>query len=336
MKRIIKYVLALFMTFLSLYLVFIVFKLNVLPLKYMLLFIAVILVLNAIGHITLFMKKGWVKVFTGISYIILTIISFLGINYGLDTLNFLNKSFNNNDIEITTYNLIVLDNDDNKDKILANLREKIGFKEVDYTDIYDIYDDFVNKNVEAIFLDNSFIEMLEDEKDSIYDCITKCSFKDNYRIIYSVDIETKKENKHEGVKLKPMNIYLSGSDSRSKVIQNKSRSDVNMILTINPNTKTILMTSIPRDYYVAINGKTGLKDKLTHAGIYGIDTSRKTLEDLFVYEWGNFIKENDNNLVQIEEGDKYYNVCFRRIKNNGRMIAGLWTGRPGKIVWKRL
>ena len=94
MKRIIKYVLALFMTFLSLYLVFIVFKLNVLPLKYMLLFIAVILVLNAIGHITLFMKKGWVKVFTGISYIILTIISFLGINYGLDTLNFLNKSFN--------------------------------------------------------------------------------------------------------------------------------------------------------------------------------------------------------------------------------------------------
>ena len=300
MKKIIKYVLALFMTFLSLYLVFIVFKLNVLPLKYMLLFIAVILVFNVIGHITLFMKKGWVKVFTGISYIILTIIAFLGINYGLDTLNFLNKSFNNNDLEITTYNLIVLDNsryedlvdldnekigyldnDDNKDKILANLREKIGFKEVDYTDIYDIYDDFVNKNVEAIFLDNSFIEMLEDEKDSIYDCITKCSFKDNYRIIYSVDIETKKENKHEDVKLKPMNIYLSGSDSRSKVIQNKSRSDVNMILTINPNTKTILMTSIPRDYYVAINGKTGLKDKLTHAGIYGIDTSRKTLEDLF-------------------------------------------------------
>ena len=65
-------------------------------------------------------------------------------------------------------------------------------------------------------------------------------------------------------------------------------------------------------------------------------TQNKTLEDLFVYEWGNFIKENDNNLVQIEEGDKYYNVCFRRIKYNCRMIAGLWTGRPGKIVWKRL
>lgn len=300
MKKIIKYVIALFMTFLSLYLVFIVFKLNVLPLKYMLLFISLVLVFNVIGHITLFMKKGWVKVFTGISYVLLTIISFLGINYGLDTLNFLNKSFNNNDIEITTYNLIVLknsryedfvdldnekigylDNDDNKDKILANLREKIGFKEVDYTDIYDIYEDFVNKNVEAIFLDNSFIEMLEDEKGSIFDCLTKCSFKDDYRIIYSVDIETKKENRNEDVKLKPMNIYLSGSDSRSKVIQNKSRSDVNMILTINPNTKTILMTSIPRDYYVAVNGKTGLKDKLTHAGIYGIDTSRKTLEDLF-------------------------------------------------------
>lgn len=41
----------------------------------------------------------------------------------------------------------------------------------------------------------------------------------------------------------------------------------------------------------------------------------KTLENIFVYEWGNFIKENDNNLVQIEEGDKYCNICFRRIKN---------------------
>ena len=47
------------------------------------------------------------------------------------------------------------------------------------------------------------------------------------------------------------------------------------------NIHEILLTSIPRDYYVQVHGKSGLKDKLTHAGIYGLDTSRKTLEDLF-------------------------------------------------------
>ena len=54
-----------------------------------------------------------------------------------------------------------------------------------------------------------------------------------------------------------------------------------MILTINPNTHTILLTNIPRDYYVQLNGTTGLKDKLTHAGIYGTDMSRQTLGNLF-------------------------------------------------------
>lgn len=303
MKSVIKYVLSIFMALLSLYLIIVVSKLNILPVKYLSIFICVVVVLNIIGIVTLFLKRVWTKIITGICYVLLCIISFLGINYGLDTLDFLNKSFNNADIEVTTYSLIVLndsryekvtdldnekiaymDNDDNKDKILENLKKQINFNEKDYVDLYEVYDDFANKNIEAAFLDNALIEILEDEKGSICDCAGK-TFKDDYRVVYTVDIENKKETDKNGdVKLKPMNIYLSGSDSRSKTIQNKSRSDVNMVLTINPNTKTVLITSIPRDYYVQVSGKVGLKDKLTHAGIYGIDTSRKTVEDLFDIE----------------------------------------------------
>lgn len=298
MKKVIKYILAIFILVLSVYLIIVVNKLNVLPMKYFAIFVGVIGLLNIIGHSTLFMKKWWTKIFTGLSYVVLVVISFLGINYGLDTLNFLNKSFNNNNVEVTTYNLIVLnetgfdnisdldnehvavmDNDDNKDKVLKELKSKVNVLESDYEDIYDVYNALFNNKIKGAFLDSSLLEIIDDEA-SICDCKDQ-TFKDDYKVLYSYSIETKKEEKDENVKLKPMNIYLSGSDSRSKVIQNKSRSDVNMVLTINPDTKTVLMTSIPRDYYVSVNGKTGLKDKLTHAGIYGLDTSRRTIEDLF-------------------------------------------------------
>ncbi len=75
-------------------------------------------------------------------------------------------------------------------------------------------------------------------------------------------------------------VYISGSDSRSSVSDPNARSDVNILAVVNPTTGKILLVSIPRDYYVQLHGTTGLRDKLTHAGIYGIDMSRQTLEDL--------------------------------------------------------
>ena len=53
-----------------------------------------------------------------------------------------------------------------------------------------------------------------------------------------------------------------------------------MIITVNPKTHKILLTSIPRDYYVQLHGTTGLKDKLTHSGLYGINMTIDTVEDL--------------------------------------------------------
>ena len=67
----------------------------------------------------------------------------------------------------------------------------------------------------------------------------------------------------------PFNVYISGIDV-SGAISTTSRSDVNIIMTVNPNTHKILLTSTPRDYYVTIPGISGeQRDKLTHAGIYG-------------------------------------------------------------------
>ena len=72
-----------------------------------------------------------------------------------------------------------------------------------------------------------------------------------------------------------------------------------MIVTINPSTKTILLTSMPRDYYVQLHGTTGYKDKFTHSGIYGIEMSKATLEDLFNIKIDYTIKVGFNSVVRI-------------------------------------
>ena len=64
-------------------------------------------------------------------------------------------------------------------------------------------------------------------------------------------------------------VFVSGIDTEGS-IDTTSRSDVNMLVTVNPKTKQVLMTSIPRDYYVQLPGVSGESyDKLTHAGLYG-------------------------------------------------------------------
>ncbi len=80
--------------------------------------------------------------------------------------------------------------------------------------------------------------------------------------------------------IKPFVVYISGMDSRTG-LDTRSRSDVNILAAINPETHQILLVSTPRDYFVPLSISNGVKDKLTHAGIYGIDVSMDTLEMLY-------------------------------------------------------
>ena len=82
---------------------------------------------------------------------------------------------------------------------------------------------------------------------------------------YKIEEKTKDISKNVNVTKDPFVVYISGIDTYGSV-STVSRSDVNMILTVNPKTKQILMTSIPRDYYVTLANK-GKKDKLTHSGL---------------------------------------------------------------------
>lgn len=93
-------------------------------------------------------------------------------------------------------------------------------------------------------------------------------------------------------------LYISGIDTYGDISQ-KSRSDVNIIASINTDTRNILLTSTPRDYYVKIPMKGGVKDKLTHAGIYGVDVSIKTLENLYDISIDYYIRINFTTFINI-------------------------------------
>ena len=295
---------------LSGYLVSVINNLNVLPSKFFIIFITSLVILNIGAAGLLFLKRLWGKILSGIIYGILIIISIIGITYGNETIRFLNKAFNNNKVEVTTYNILslksygyrivkdienkklgYLNTDHNLEECLRLVQEQVTTDNQEYEDLYELYDDLVAKNVEAIVLDSAYMEVLAEEYDTFFDDIIT---------LYVFNIEDKKEIEEVKIKeLEPLNIYISGSNSRSTTIYNKSRSDVNMILTINPKTRTILMTSIPRDYYVQVHGQTGLKDKITHAGIYGIDVSVATIEDLFNIDISYSIKIGMNAVVEL-------------------------------------
>lgn len=95
------------------------------------------------------------------------------------------------------------------------------------------------------------------------------------------------------------NIYISGIDTYGE-ISTVSRSDVNIIITVNPRTHTILLTTVPRDYEVKLHGTsdTDLKDKLTHAGLYGIDMSIKTIEDLLNINIDYYVRINFDSTIK--------------------------------------
>lgn len=94
-------------------------------------------------------------------------------------------------------------------------------------------------------------------------------------------------------------VYISGNDTRSNDIDDTERSDVNIIATINPKTRQILLLSTPRDYFIPLSISNGVEDKLTHAGKYGIDVSMDTLEMLYDINLDYYFKVNFSGFEQI-------------------------------------
>ncbi len=117
----------------------------------------------------------------------------------------------------------------------------------------------------------------------------------------------------------PFVVYLSGVDNRGDLTED-ARSDVNILAVVNPLTKRVALVNTPRDYYVDLAG-TDSKDKLTHAGLYGVETSMATLGDLYGIEVDHYVRINFAGFIDIVDAlggiDVYCDEAFTSVGSPG-------------------
>ena len=312
---------------LLIHLIFIIYliELNVLPTLYLAIIIFVILILDIISWVLI--SKGKIKLIIGyIILLIISIISGIGIYYTNITDSFLSSIQEVNEKQL--YYVVVnkdskfkelkdLDNksmaifenqSDNYKKVLNEVEKDIKVKDKKYDNINEIVRDLLDNKIDSLLINSSNKEILDENI---------ATFKDNTRVIEEISIDVIKENEEKEYKNKygPFNILISGIDTGGP-INRVSRSDVNIIMTVNPNTRDILLTSVQRDMEVQLHGIDGITDKLTHAGTYGIDMSRQTLEDFLDTEIPYYIRVNFDSVVKLVDTiggiDIYNDVAFKR------------------------
>jgi LCP family protein required for cell wall assembly len=146
------------------------------------------------------------------------------------------------------------------------------------------------KTANTAVINSSYLQLLSDNFNVFYQ---------NIKVLKTFKIKIKNSTNTTKTDVsKPFVLYISGIDTFGG-ITTVSRSDVNILVVINSKTHNILLVNTPRDYYVQLHGTTGIRDKLTHAGIYGIDMSVKTMEDLYSTPINYYLRVNFSSLTKI-------------------------------------
>lgn len=302
-----------------------IFHLNLLPGKYLLIFSLVELILTVLVLIGLARKHKTNKLNIAclIIAVILCGIYLFATKYINATNDFLGQLFSETK-EIEEYYAVVKKDSDYdyiskltssdkeiyyfqiEDDVKGDIEIKTGDTLEQKESLLDLGNSLLNDETDAIIISSSQYDMLDDEIES---------FKDKTKIIYTSkhtinSSDIKDDSSKYSIENKSFNVYISGIDT-SGDISNVSRSDSNMIATVNTKTHTILLTSIPRDYYVTLHSKRA-KDKLTHSGIYGINETVSTVEDLLDTEINYYFRVNFTTvqkLVDELDGINVYSEC---------------------------
>ena len=185
----------------------------------------------------------------------------------------------------------------NTDKALSDLAEKIGAAPAteEYNGVADMVQSLYDKQVDAILFNESYRDLVKDEYPE-FDSETRVLDE----IVYETEVELANAETEDttDVTSEPFIIYFSGIDTYGSIAA-RSRSDVNIMAVVNPSTKQILLVTTPRDYYVELPVAGNAMDKLTHAGIYGIDASIDTLEQLYDISINYYVRLNFTGFMNI-------------------------------------
>lgn len=292
----------------SFYLLYQVIRLNVLPSKFLFPLTIGVVVLDAIFILLLvyFSKNVVSKIICIVLTLFICVASCFGGYYISKTQNVLSSITNVAKHAKNTVSVVVKESSSIKNKSQLNgvsvgsLRlneqgskkalkelssEGIVLNQTEYDSMTALLEAFYNGEVDSIIINES-------SRSQILDMEAYSNFDSNTRVVYQTSYKVKNNDSATSVSditSKPFNVLISGSDTRGGFDEN-GRSDVIMVATVNPKTHTILLTSVPRDFYVttacdAGDGcMQGALDKITHTGIHGTNTTKRTVEQLLGIE----------------------------------------------------
>ena len=292
----------------SFYLLYQVIRLNVLPSKFLFPLTIGVVVLDAIFILLLvyFSKNAVSKIICIVLTLFICVASCMGGYYISKTQGALSNITNVAKHAKNTVSVIVKESSSIKDKSQLNgvsvgsLRlneqgskkalkelsnEGIVLNQTEYDSMTALLEAFYNGEVDSIIINES-------SRSQILDMEAYSNFDSNTRVVYQTSYKVKNNDSATSVSditSQPFNVLISGSDTRGGFDEN-GRSDVIMVATVNPKTHTILLTSVPRDFYVttacdAGDGcMQGALDKITHTGIHGTNTTKRTVEQLLGIE----------------------------------------------------
>lgn len=298
-----------FYVVLACFLLFLVYRYHILAVSNLNIILTAVIVLIALVFLTLIIKKK-AKIFTMISLIIsiaLSLAALVGVQQFVSLANQFNASSNYSSYSISIAVLADSEIDDISqltslaapmatdsenihklmDDIKASHSKELTIDEV--SSYQAAYKSLLAGQTKAIVLNGAFENLIEQEDSNYAKKIKKIYTKDLTKTVESPKVATNNT----------FNVYISGIDTYGP-ISSVSRSDVNIIMTVNQDTKKILLTTTPRDAYVSIaDGGNNQKDKLTHAGIYGVDASIHTLENLYDIELNYYARLNFTSFLKL-------------------------------------
>lgn len=332
-KMIIFTIINLFFTILLSYFIF---TLNILPLKYSILLVGLLLIIDIGAVFLIKQKKKGIRIIGYIISIILALISIVGSYYLSTTNSFLNKAFDNAVKTYTnTYYVVALKNstlektEDLKDQkigyyesipnieeALTEFNKKTTTENKKYESIIELFKDLKTKKISATIIEENIYEALLEDGTTLN--------KNDYKIIDKFDLEVEEEQEEIVDDGNSFSVYIGGVDFTEK------NTDFNMVVTINKKTHKILLTSLPRDYYVTISGK-GMKELLGYVGYFGINASRKTVEDIFGINIDYYVKINTESIVGLVDTLRGVQFCSdSSYTTTHALVMGSYDDTKGK------
>lgn len=325
--------------------------LDVLPAKYSILFtVLTVLYTLIVGFMLLNVKvKKGIKIF----FIVLALISTAACTaisyFGLETLEFF-KKVSEVDHSVTEKYYVMVKKDSKYTKLedienisLATFNENTNVYKQAVEKLNDLVETTLvttessNESIEWLLEDEISVILLSNIHKEAYEDEHK-DFKDKVKTLHTIEVKTN-GLEEEVVTIKPvsediMTIYISGIDTYGS-INLRSRSDVNMLVTVNKKNHEILLTSIPRDYYVPLH-TYGRNDKLTHAGIYGVNESIQTVQDFMGIDINYYVRVNFSTLEYVVNSiggvDVYSDKAFVPHTNRSLYIRQGWVHMDGKTA----